>query len=192
MLTANVLFGDNLENSRRTAYIPSDVYYGQEYLSRGNLQTNKRDNQTLEATMVFNKKFSNFLNFDAVIGVGKYLNRYDGMNVSYNGQYDAIGNDNLGAISGLISPGSYVGVDEKRSQFARFNFDFLDRYVIASTLRRDGTDKFFPGNKYALFPSVSVAWKLSNESFMVLMALPVTMLCLMETLRVTSQLFRMV
>jgi TonB-dependent starch-binding outer membrane protein SusC len=166
MLTANVLFGDNLENSRRTAYIPSDVYFGQEYLSRGNLQTNRRDNQTLEATMVFNKKFENFLNFDAVIGVGKYLNKYDGMNVSYNGQYDAIGNDNLGAISGLISPGSYNGVDEKRSQFARLNFDFLDRYVIATTLRRDGTDKFFPGNKYAFFPSVSVAWKLSNESFM--------------------------
>ena len=42
----------------------------------------------------------------------------------------------------------------------------LDRYVVAATIRRDGTDKFFPGKKYAYFPSVSLAWKLSNEPFM--------------------------
>lgn len=38
--------------------------------------------------------------------------------------------------------------------------------MITATLRRDGTDKFFPGNKYALFPSVSGAWKISNENFL--------------------------
>lgn len=37
---------------------------------------------------------------------------------------------------------------------------------LAATIRRDGTDKFFPGKKYAYFPSVSLAWKLSNEPFM--------------------------
>ncbi len=45
-------------------------------------------------------------------------------------------------------------------------FDVLDRYVLTGTLRRDGTDKFFPDKKYSLFPSASVAWKMSNESFM--------------------------
>lgn len=56
--------------------------------------------------------------------------------------------------------------DEKRSQFVRASFDFYDRYVLAGTLRRDGTDKFFKGKKYAYFPSVSVAWKIFNEKFM--------------------------
>ena len=38
--------------------------------------------------------------------------------------------------------------------------------MIAGTLRRDGTDKFFKGKKYCWFPSVSVAWKIFNEEFM--------------------------
>src|SRR5690606_19020810 len=54
---------------------------------------------------------------------------------------------------------------ERRSQFARLNVDILDKYMLGGTLRRDGTDKFFPGKKYALFPSVSVGWKMENESF---------------------------
>lgn len=166
MLTARALFGDNFENSRRTTFIPSTVYFDQMYKSRGNLGTDGRENQTMEATMSFNKKLGTLLNFDAVVGVGRYVNKSNGMNVSYDGQHDAIQNDNLSAITGVISPGSYTSQDEKRSQFARLNFDILDRYVIASTLRRDGTDKFFPNKKYAFFPSVSVAWKISNESFL--------------------------
>jgi hypothetical protein len=63
-------------------------------------------------------------------------------------------------------PESYLNSDEKRSQFARLNFSIYDKYIINTTLRRDGTDKFFPGNKYALFPAVSVAWKVYEESFL--------------------------
>lgn len=166
MLTAKILFGDNSESSRRSTYIPSDVYFDQMYKSRGNLGSSGRENQTLEATMAFNKKFGSFMNFDAIIGVGKYVNKSNGMNIGYNDQNDAIKNDNLATIAGSILPGSYISEDEKRSQFTRINFDILDRYVINSTLRRDGTDKFFPSKKYAFFPSVSAAWKISNESFM--------------------------
>src|SRR5665648_17998 len=166
MLSAKLLYGNNLENSGRTTYIPSDLYFDQMYKSRGNLGTDSRENQTMEATVAFNKKIGSFLKMDAVVGVGKYLNSWQGMNVAYDGQHDAIQNDNLGSVTGVVAPGSYRGADEKRSQFMRINFDFLDRYVIAATLRRDGTDKFFPDKKYAMFPSVSAAWKLTNESFM--------------------------
>lgn len=166
MLSAKLLYGNNLENSRRTTYIPSNIYFDQMYKSRGNLGMDNRMNQTMEATLSFKKKFSDFLNMDAVVGMGKYNDNYDGMNVAYDGQKDAIQNDNLGAVTGVVSPGSYRAANEKRSQFIRANFDFLDRYVVAFTLRRDGTDKFFPDKKYAYFPSVSAAWKVSNESFL--------------------------
>lgn len=166
MLTAKLLYGNNQESSRRNTYIPSTVYFDQMYKSRGNLGEDNRLNQTFEATMAFNKKLTSFLNVDAVIGVGKYKNSYNGMNVAYDGQHDAIQNDNLGSVTGVISPGSYRAADEKRSQFIRANFDILDRYIIATTIRRDGTDKFFPDKKYSIFPSVSVAWKISNENFM--------------------------
>ncbi|HZL10332.1 MAG TPA: SusC/RagA family TonB-linked outer membrane protein [Prolixibacteraceae bacterium] len=166
MLAAKLLYGNNLENSRRTTFIPSYVYFDNMYKSRGNLGTDNRMNQTMEATLSFKKSFNDFLNMDAVVGMGKYKNNYDGMNVAYDGQHDAIQNDNLSSVTGVVSPGSYRSANEKRSQFIRANFDFLDRYVIAFTLRRDGTDKFFPDKKYAFFPSVSSAWKVSNESFL--------------------------
>lgn len=166
MLSAKLLYGNNQEGTHRSVYIPSYVYYDQMYKSRGNLGDNSRENQTFEATMIFNKEIGNAIKMDAVIGMGKYINSGYGMNVAYDGQHDAIANDNLSSATGVITPGSYRYEDEKRSQFIRANFDILDRYVVAATLRRDGTDKFFPDQKYALFPSVSAAWKISNESFM--------------------------
>ncbi|GHT30502.1 SusC/RagA family TonB-linked outer membrane protein [Bacteroidia bacterium] len=166
MLTAKVLYGNNLESVRRSVYIPSDVYFEQMYKSRGNLAENRRMNQTMEATLMFNKRFFDAVNADFVVGAGLYYNSAEGMNVTYDGQYDAIANDNLGSVSGVVSPGSSRSKDEKRSQFIRANFDILDRYVVSGTLRRDGTDKFFPNKKYSMFPSVSLAWKISNESFL--------------------------
>ena len=88
----------------------------------------------------------------AVVGMGRYLNKYTGMAVSYTDNNDILANDNIGAAAGTFTPTSYHREDEKRSQFARASFDLFDRYVIAGTLRRDGTDKFFKGKKYCWFP----------------------------------------
>lgn len=165
MLTAKVLFGYNNENSERSVYIPSDVYFDQMYKSRGNLSRDERYNTTLEGFINFNKVFSENFRMDAVVGMGRYLNKYTGMNVSYTDNNDVLANDNIGAASGTFTPNSYRAEDEKRSQFARASFDFFDKYVVSGTLRRDGTDKFFKDKKYAWFPSVSVAWKIFNEEF---------------------------
>ena len=167
VLSAKFLYGNNLENSRRSTFIPSWVYFDNMLKSRGNLGNDNRQNQTLEGTISFTKKFfDNILDVNAVVGMGLYKATADGSNVSYDNQHDAIRNDNIGAVTGVVSPGSYRNASEKRSQFMRASLDFLDRYVIAFTLRRDGTDKFFEDKKYAYFPSVSGAWKVSNESFM--------------------------
>jgi len=166
MLSAKLLYGNNMESSRRSMYIPSNIWFDQKYQSRGNLGEGRRINQTMEAILTFRKNFSDIVNADIVVGIGRYLNEATGINTSYDGQYDAIGNDNLGSVSGTFTPRSSRTGNEKRSQFARGHFDILDRYVIAGTLRRDGTDKFFPDRKYAFFPSVSLAWKISNEAFL--------------------------
>ena len=166
MLSAKLLYGYNREASRRSVFIPDDIYWDQMFKSRGNLGYDNRRNQTMEGTLTFNKSISELLDVNAVAGMGRYLNNHDGMNVAYDGIYNTIGNDNLNAISGTVSPGSRRSAAERRSQFGRVNFDVLDRYVLAATLRRDGTDKFFPDKKYAFFPSVAAAWKLSNEDFM--------------------------
>ncbi len=51
------------------------------------------------------------------------------------------------------------------SQFARLNYIFKDKYIFQATVRRDGSSKFGPNNKYGIFPSFSAAWKMHREKF---------------------------
>jgi len=167
MLTARALYGYNKEHAKRDVYIPSNVYFDQMYKARGSLQDIERDNSTLEATLQFDHSFfNNALSLNAVLGMGRYFSNGTSLGVSYNEINDVIGNDNIAAASGDIKPTSSKWGNEKRSQFGRFSLDILDKYVIAGTLRRDGTDKFFKDKKYCWFPSASVAWKIYNEKFM--------------------------
>ncbi|MFT3739495.1 MAG: TonB-dependent receptor [Breznakibacter sp.] len=51
------------------------------------------------------------------------------------------------------------------SVFARVNYTFNERYLLTATIRGDGSSKFAQGNKWGIFPSVSGAWRVSEESF---------------------------
>ena len=53
-----------------------------------------------------------------------------------------------------------------QSLFARLNYDFDNKYLFMASLRRDGSSKFAPGNRYGVFPAASAAWRVSQESFM--------------------------
>ena len=55
--------------------------------------------------------------------------------------------------------------DALQSFFARANYSIGDKYILTSTIRTDGSSKFGPNNKYGIFPSAALAWKLINESF---------------------------
>lgn len=166
MLSAKLQYGYNSELSVRNAYIPSTVYFDQQFRSRGMIRHNKQTHGTLEGMLIFTHKFGDLVNVDAAVGMGRYMTHADGLGVTYNDTNDIIQNYNISAATGPTVIDSYKTINEKRSQFARASFDFLDKYVVAATLRRDGTDKFFPQKKYSLFPSVSVAWKIFNEDFM--------------------------
>lgn len=51
------------------------------------------------------------------------------------------------------------------SAFVRANYTFDERYLLTATLRADGSSKFAKGNQWGVFPSASVAWRVSEESF---------------------------
>ncbi len=51
------------------------------------------------------------------------------------------------------------------SYFGRANYAFSDRYLVSATLRRDGSSRFAPSNRFGYFPSVAVGWKISSEDF---------------------------
>jgi len=52
------------------------------------------------------------------------------------------------------------------SYFGRLNYNYDERYLLTATLRRDGSSRFAPKYKYALFPSIALAWTLKNEDFL--------------------------
>jgi len=61
------------------------------------------------------------------------------------------------------------GVNDERealwSLFGRINYNFDERYLFSVTLRRDGSSKFGPNERYGIFPSVSAGWIVSREQF---------------------------
>ena len=52
------------------------------------------------------------------------------------------------------------------SIFARASYNYDERYMLQVTVRRDGSSRFGPNNHYAVFPSFSLGWNLTNEKFM--------------------------
>lgn len=52
------------------------------------------------------------------------------------------------------------------SYFGRAFYAFRDRYLLTATVRRDGSSRFGPENKWGVFPSASVGWIMSDEPFL--------------------------
>lgn len=52
------------------------------------------------------------------------------------------------------------------SYLGRINYDYAGKYLISASIRRDGSSKFAPGNKWGNFPSVSAGWRINQEAFM--------------------------
>ena len=55
--------------------------------------------------------------------------------------------------------------DELQSFFGRLNYTLNDKYLFTGTVRADGSSKFGGNNKYGIFPSAAIAWKLNEEEF---------------------------
>ncbi len=63
-------------------------------------------------------------------------------------------------------PGGYALINELQSFYARINYQYDNKYLATINFRTDGSTKFGENNKYGYFPSFSLGWKISQESFM--------------------------
>jgi len=64
---------------------------------------------------------------------------------------------------------TYAAADERHvliSYYARLNYSFDSRYLLTATVRRDGTSRFSDNERWGTFPSVALAWRISEESFL--------------------------
>lgn len=72
----------------------------------------------------------------------------------------------MGADGDFVSNTGWADATTTASYFARVNYGFDNRYLLTATVRRDGSSKFGPKNKWGTFPSVAVAWRLIEEKFL--------------------------
>ncbi len=89
----------------------------------------------------------------------KYLSAYREV---FNYEYDQI---TAGEIANQTNDGyQYQWVVQ--SFFGRVNYNYKERYLLEANLRIDGSSRFIKNNRWGYFPSVSAAWRLSEESWM--------------------------
>jgi TonB-linked SusC/RagA family outer membrane protein len=91
-------------------------------------------------------------------------------NQNFNGQAQglAIANINYAYLSEGTSNYLVNGAgtaDALLSYFAQAHYAYNDKYLLALTVRRDGSSRFGADNRYAVFPSASAGWRISQEDF---------------------------
>jgi TonB-linked SusC/RagA family outer membrane protein len=65
------------------------------------------------------------------------------------------------------APTSYIyQPTSTESVFGRLDYVYDDKYILGATIRRDGYSIFYPGHQWGTFPSVSLAWRASQEDFL--------------------------
>jgi len=68
--------------------------------------------------------------------------------------------------STIKGDGAYNAKVRGISYFARLTYSAFDKYILTATIRRDGSSNFGSGNRWGTFPSVALAWRISQEDFL--------------------------
>jgi len=123
---------------------------------------------TVTNTASYKKKFG-IHNIELLAGQ-EALNTGYGKNLSADGRAPFSGDLNYITISTLdirnpANSGKNNGITFN-SYFGRAIYSFRDKYIVTGVIRRDGSSRFGSNNRYGVFPAVSAAWRLSDESFM--------------------------
>jgi TonB-linked SusC/RagA family outer membrane protein len=114
----------------------------------------------------YNKTIGNH-NIMGMLGLSWSEDMYDWVEArAYNFTSNFYLHNNLNAGADTPQAHSSSTKSALNSYFARFNYSYLGRYMLTVTGRYDGSSKFGENNKYAFFPSIGGAWRISEEGFM--------------------------
>ena len=188
-LTLKTVFGINYYAGEYRSYTPLyrfSVYsYNEDHTT---VQQNMSKGHTLTWTNTATYNFEVGDHRFEVLG-GMESIQYQGMRVQGSNwdlleqfdSWDYAYLDNTTGQATLVEDedGNITGVTEKRnveggpevkarrvSYFARFGYNFKEKYMLNATFRADGSSKFQESNRWGYFPSVSAGWVMSEESFL--------------------------
>ncbi|WP_291537751.1 TonB-dependent receptor [Bacteroides sp.] len=117
-----------------------------------------------ENTLNYSNTFGKH-SIDVLGGVSIQENTARNMSV-YGEGLSSDGLRNLGSLETMRDISGNQQTWSLASQFARLTYKFDERYILTGTVRRDGSSRFMRGNRWGVFPSVSAAWRIKEESFL--------------------------
>lgn len=168
-LTFRTQFGDNAR------FRIEDNFSPEFYID--NLEQTSVNSASRKTNIWNDWNWTNTLNYQTILADRHSLNVMLGYTMekfSYywlSGSRSAIpsNNENLWYVSAGTENEKADGKDEYStiaSYLGRFMYNYDGRYYVTASVRFDGSSKFPEGNKFATFPAVSLAWRISGEEFM--------------------------
>ena len=167
-LRANLNLGYDVTKSNGTVTIfdnsPMSWTWGKYKNGWGENSTydNLYRNQLLDFYLNYNNTFAEKHNLD-VMGGYSYQKFYQKVINKYpysRDMQEETGNQFYQAADDAIKDNVLI------SFFGRLNYSYDSRYLLTATFRRDGTSRFHKDNRWSNFPSVALAWRTSEETFM--------------------------
>ncbi len=143
---------------------PTDRWLEAEYFERWE----RNNDVTFENQFTFHKAFNDKHVLTVLAGYSAYTYTYDIIDADKTG---AINNTpEMQYLDGSLNPTATTSgtriQDAMNSVLGRAIYNFDNRYFVTASIRADGSSKFGPNNRWGTFPSFSLGWKMSSESFM--------------------------
>jgi len=140
------------------------------FITRGNnrliIDSNKFTSLVFTNTLNYNLELGDH-RFGVLIGAESVKNDFDSVFASADGF--AVETESyfvLGAATGARTSNGTSSGSRLLSQFGKINYAFANKYLASFTLRRDGSSRFGPDNRYGIFPAGTLGWRISGEEFL--------------------------
>lgn len=168
-LTFRTQFGANIWFQRNDYYDYAFYIDALESNKVNKIGRNYKDgtNWTWNNTLTYMDTFAEKHNLTAMVGFSaeRYVDWWaDAARQNVPGSSNLLHEVSAGVGSQMASGSK--GANSLASFLGRVMYNYDSRYYLTASIRTDGSSRFPKGNKYATFPSVSVAWRLSEEKFM--------------------------
>ncbi len=123
-------------------------------------------NYLVENTLTFNRYLDKNMahNLNALIGQSYQRENYENVAIDATGFTDNSIRNIAGGSGFKVTPSEYQWT--MLSYFGRINYALFDKYLVSASARWDGSSRFGQNTKWGFFPAASMAWILSNESFL--------------------------
>jgi TonB-linked SusC/RagA family outer membrane protein len=163
-LTLKTLVGLEYEMGTGETFVPIIFPNDKGSASSSNYYMNSFLN---ENTLTYATSFANSQNLDVTGGFTYQTNVNRNSGISVSGFPNNITQDyNLAAATTINPPSSGISKWTLASWLGRINYSMQGKYYVTASVRADGSSRFGEENKWGVFPSGAVAWRISEEAFM--------------------------